>query len=112
MKKAAQHKPLPPTTTVEEDTVTAGQRAVNLLWERTQAFIARFVVVFTIMIDGAIAIIHLLTPRDLSTGQTATVGFLNMICGIVISFYFSRTNHTQIGGVGIKATDTQKYVGR
>jgi len=31
-----QEKPLTPTTTAQEDIVTAGQRRINLIWEFTQ----------------------------------------------------------------------------
>jgi hypothetical protein len=31
---------------------------------------------------------------------------------LIIGFYFSRSNHSAIGGIGRKPTDSQPYVGR
>jgi hypothetical protein len=109
---AEKEQPLTPTTTEQEDITTAGQRAINLLWERTQAKIALSVVFFTIFINGAVSVTLILVQKDMTAGQAIGLSFLNMICGIVISFYFSRTNHAAIGGVGPKATDRQPYEGR
>lgn len=103
---------LAPTTTVAQDEVVAGQRKINLIWETSQSRIALWVVGFTTFIDGLVSVILVITGRDITVGQTFGLSFLNLICGIVISFYFSRTNHTQTGGIGEKATDTQQYKGR
>ncbi len=90
---------LPPQTTLQEDLTTAGQRRVNLIWEYTQAVIAIFVVVASVIS----AICSAYQGKEVSA-------FLAFICGNVVGFYFSRTNHAAIGGIGDKASN--KYTGR
>lgn len=85
---------LQPTTTAQEDIVTAGQRRINLVWEITQSLIA-------IGITGAV--IFCAVSKIESTVMTNAF-FL------IVGFYFSRTNHQAIGGVGIKPQ--QEYQGR
>lgn len=87
-----------PTTTTQQDLTTAGQRKVNLIWEYTQAFIAIVVVLATM--TKAVTI---------QTGEQIPT-ILSVAFGTVVGFYFSRTNHAAIGGVGDKPT--QKYEGR
>jgi hypothetical protein len=90
---------LPATTTSQQDLTTAGQRRVNLLWEYTQAIIAIVVTVCT-MTAGAYATFN----------KSETPPVLNISFGMVIGFYFSRTNHAAIGGIGKKPS--QDYEGR
>lgn len=92
---------LPPTTTEQEDMVTAGQRKVNLIWEYTQAFIA----ILTVIVSLVAALWAMSQNREVSA-------FLSFIAGNVVGFYFSRTNHQAIGGTGRKANIDQKYEGR
>lgn len=87
-------KSLSPTTTKEEDIVTLGQRRVNLIWESTQAVIALAVTVALVYVS----------VKGIESEELKNAFFL------IIGFYFSRTNHSAIGGVGKKATN--KYVGR
>lgn len=87
--------PLAPTTTYQEDLVTAGQRKVNLIWEYTQASVA--ISVTCSMIYIAVSMID---------SVTLTNAFF-----LIIGFYFSRTNHSAIGGVGRKPT-MEAYKGR
>ena len=94
-------KSLSPTTTAQQDITTAGQRKVNLIWEYTQAIIA-LVVVFCTMI-AAIIIIFIKPEIQIPT-------ILSVAFGTVVGFYFSRTNHQAIGGVGPKPI--QPYEGR
>jgi len=84
---------LPPTTTKQEDVVTAGQRRVNLIWEITQAFIAVIVTLASLYVAANLAI------KDGASG-----GFLLLSNAffLIIGFYFSRTNHSAIGGIGKK----------
>jgi hypothetical protein len=96
---ASPHPSLPPTTTMQEDITTASQRKVNLIWEYTQAFIAIFVVVSCV----SAAVWAAMGGKEVSA-------FLAFICGNVVGFYFSRTNHAAIGGVGPKPDP--KYEGR
>jgi hypothetical protein len=92
---------LSPTTTAEEDINTAGQRRINLIWEYTQAIIALLVVITT-MISGVVSVF-----RPIGS-QVPTI--LSVAFGTVVGFYFSRTNHQAIGGIGPKPA--QKYEGR
>lgn len=88
-------KPLPATTTEEEDIVTAGQRRVNLVWEVTQSVIA---------ITVTMALIYV-SIQKIDSDVLKNAFFL------IIGFYFSRTNHAAIGGVG-KKPPQQPYIGR
>jgi hypothetical protein len=87
---------IPPTTTAEEDIVTAGQRRVNLIWELTQALVALII---------ALALVYC----EIQNIQSPTIqnGFF-----LIVGFYFSRTNHQAIGGTGRKANEDQIYRGR
>jgi hypothetical protein len=89
-----------PTTTVQEDLTTAGQRKINLIWEYTQAIIA----VSVIAVSMVAAVVAMVQDKEVSA-------FLSFVCGNVVGFYFSRTNHAAIGGVGPKPEDA-KYQGR
>lgn len=94
---------LPPDTTLQEDKNVAGQRRVNLIWEYTQAIIA-IVVVSANMFS---AVYNVVRERDVDVPM-----ILSSALFLIIGFYFSRTNHQNIGGVGSKATDKQRYEGR
>jgi len=91
---------LPARTTFQEDLTTAGQRQINLIWERTQSFIAVAVVVLT-MVASIVGMMY-----NLAIPNLLAVAF-----GTVVGFYFSRTNHAAIGGVGPKPT-LATYEGR
>ena len=86
-----EQQPLTPTTTAEEDIVTAGQRRINLIWEYTQAVIA---VIITL------ANIFCIFNRIQSEAMTNAF-FL------IVSMYFVRTNHQKTGGVGIKPLESR-----
>jgi hypothetical protein len=92
---------VPATTTFQEDLTTAGQRHINLIWERTQALIAIVVVIFT-MGAGAFGMVY-------DKAQIPTI--MSVAFGTVVGFYFGRTNHAAIGGHGRKPALTP-YVGR
>lgn len=83
-----------PTTTVQEDLTTAGQRRINLIWEYTQAFIAVTVVAANLVVGSVFGI------KQIPAGEYPFV--LSSSLFLVIGFYFSRTNHAAIGGVGSK----------
>jgi hypothetical protein len=91
---------VPARTTFQEDLTTASQRRVNLIWEYTQAAIALMVVVAT-MACGIVAMIN-------EAKQIPTI--IGVAFGMVTGFYFSRTNHAAIGGVGAKPSE--EYKGR
>lgn len=105
---------LSPTTTEQEDVVTQGQREINKIWENTQSWIALYVVVSGILVNGFIVGVILLLSLEVTVNQlaliTISLQFINLTTGIVIGFYFSRTNHSAKGGVGAK-TDSP-YTGR
>jgi hypothetical protein len=97
--------PVPAKTTFQEDQedlTFAGQRRVNLIWEYTQATIA-LMVVFSTMACGIIVMIN--EQKEIPT-------IIGVAFGLVTGFYFSRTNHAAIGGVGFKPNEVQKYLGR
>ncbi len=96
--------PLPPTTTHQEDVTTAGQRKVNLIWEYTQAIIA----VSVVFANLACAVFSVISVR--ATMKIEIPGMLTNALFLVVGFYFSRTNHAAIGGVGSKPSS--KYEGR
>jgi protein-S-isoprenylcysteine O-methyltransferase Ste14 len=82
----------PPTTTTEQDLRTAGQRQINMIWERTQAGIAIIVVAANI-----VWVFALLFARDVPTTTLSAAGLLSNAFFLVIGFYFGRTNHARIG---------------
>ena len=90
---------IPAQTTFQQDLTFAGQRRINLMWERTQSAIALIVVLVT-MTAGLYWMVE-----NLQIPTLMAVAF-----GTVVGFYFSRTNHAAIGGVGNKPTSD--YVGR
>lgn len=92
---------LPPNTTQQQDLTTAGQRRVNLIWEYTQAFIAIIVVLANMVTGVAFAIMD-------KHGDFPPVLMSSLF--LIVGFYFSRTNHAAIGGVGPKPIE--KYEGR
>lgn len=80
-----------PTTTAEQDVMTAGQRRINLIWEATQATIAVIVAGATLWVAGSLAIA--------GGGNEAAFLLLSNVFFMVVSTYFARTNHTRTGGV-------------
>lgn len=93
---------LKPNTTLQEDMTTAGQRRVNLIWEYTQAAIALMVVMTNLAVGIMLAIQH--------RPFTEYPFVLSSSLFLIIGFYFSRTNHAAIGGIGGKPV--QQYEGR
>jgi hypothetical protein len=98
----------PATTTFQEDLTTSGQRTINLIWENTQGRIALYVIVGTMVIDGLCVVVSVILGKDLTAAQALALGFVNSLSTGVVSFYFSRTNHTQIGGIGNKPNEDYK----
>lgn len=90
-----------PNTTVQQDLVTAGQRRINLIWEYTQAVISIMVVAANMTVatyDGLVG----------THGEYPVV--LSSSLFLIVGFYFSRTNHAAIGGVGEQPV--ARYEGR
>lgn len=91
-----------PKTTAEQDLTTASQRKINFIWEFTQSAISILVVVSNMIVAvhmGLVSGPHPEFPVVLSSALFLIVGF-----------YFSRTNHAAIGGVGVKPQE--EYHGR
>ena len=101
---------VPAKTTYQEDLTTAGQRTVNLIWETTQGRIALYVIVGAMLIDGIAILAALATGREMTAAVALALGVVSSLASGVTSFYFSRTNHTQIGGTGAKPSE--EYKGR
>jgi hypothetical protein len=86
-----------PTTTEEQERVSAGQRAINLIWENTQMKVALSVIWASLGVAGILAVMgRWLGSPDL---QLAAVVFLFGVANLVTGFYFGRTNHQRTGGV-------------
>lgn len=103
---------LAPSTTEEEDRVALGQRNINLIWEKTQARIAMISVVISQLVNFVVIVSMLFktsTPDPARIAViTASVAAMNLTVGIIIGFYFSRTNHSAIGGTGKKAPSSNQ----
>jgi hypothetical protein len=80
---------------VETAMQTAGQRKTNLIWERTQSIIALAVVITTCI--GVLALRYL--AMGVTEFDTKFPAEWWTIVGLVIGFYFGRTNHERLGGV-------------
>lgn len=106
---------LAPTTTEQQDITLAGQRAINKIWEYTQSAIALLVVISGVMINSIIVMFIIINSVEVTTTQLSLISiclqFINLTTGIIIGFYFSRTNHSAQGGVGPKVADAP-YTGR
>jgi hypothetical protein len=83
-----------PTTTAEENLVTAGQRHINVMWERTQQILA---IALSVGCLGILGYIIIWGEREL---KLVAFTFLTNITLLVVNTYFQRTNHTRTGGVG------------
>jgi len=87
----------------QRDRVVAGQRKVNMLWEYTQSTIAISVVIGNLIVGVGVGLGIVPGPHEVPPMLTNAL-FL------VVGFYFSRTNHAAIGGIGAKPMD--EYRGR
>lgn len=98
--------PLPPTTTAQQDLTHEGQRKINLIWEVTQAIIA-------IVVVGVNMGMFLIVGFGAASGKAVPIPEgLTSAMFLIIGFYFSRTNHSAIGGIGRKNDEGQEYRGR
>jgi hypothetical protein len=93
--------PLPSVTTAQQNLTFEGQRRVNLIWEHTQSVIA-LIVVTCAMAAGVYQAFK--NPEQIPT-------ILSVAFGTVVGFYFNRTNHAAIGGVG-RQPQEGPYTGR
>lgn len=83
-------------TTAEEDLKSKGQRKINDVWEFTQAAIASVIVLTTCV---GIFIGH---PPGMIERSSAFPPEWWTILGLVIGFYFGRTNHARVGDAPTK----------
>ena len=95
--------PLPSTTTFQEDLITAGQRRINLIWEWTQSLIAIMVVMANMIVGVSAGMVQQEKRPEYPV-------ILSSALFLVVGFYFSRTNHAAIGGIGPKPNPV--YTGR
>lgn len=81
---------------------TQGQRRVNLIWEATQSYIASAVITIILYIVVKIVLSALLpdAPERIVNFAVTAFVFISNICSLVVGFYFGRTNHQKVGGVG------------
>lgn len=87
---------LPAKTTFQQDLTTAGQRHINVMWEGTQKNIALMVTTVALAVT-AFLVTWPTIPHEL---RLLAYGTLSNVFFAVTSVYFTRTNHTKIGGVG------------
>ncbi len=87
----------------QSDLTHEGQRRINLIWETTQAIIALAVVAANLAVGVHVGFSPTGTKMEIPPMLTNSL-FL------VIGFYFSRTNHAAVGGVGPKLQS--EYEGR
>lgn len=110
--KSVPEQNVPATTTAAEDRTSASQRVVNLIWESTQSRIALFVVIVGMLVNATVIVFVVLLKSEISSNQIALISiclqFINLTVGIVIGFYFGRTNHTRTGGVGNKSQQQER----
>lgn len=96
-------QPLPAKTTEQEDIARHGQRVINLLWEKTQSKIALLCIGGTMLINVIVVGAMLFTKFEISSVKiaviSASLASMGLTVGIIIGFYFGRTNHTLTGGI-------------
>ncbi len=85
---------------------TAGQRRINVVWEYTQAFIAGMVVTTVLFVAAWTSM------RGGEAQKLAAFVFLTGVANLVIGFYFGRTNHQRVGGIGGVSSGAEEIAGR
>lgn len=91
-----------PTTTAEQNLVTAGQRHINVMWERTQQILA------ITLSAGCLALLGYIIVYGERELKLVAFTFLTNITLLVVNTYFQRTNHTRTGGVGPRREETTR----
>lgn len=81
--------------------VAAGQRRINIIWEYTQSLISIAVVLANMIVAVSDGLTEAARPFPV---------ILSSSLFLIVGFYFSRTNHASIGGVGEKPSPN--YTGR
>lgn len=105
-------QPMAATTTEQQDITKAGQRKINLIWETTQSHIAKAAIAGWLILNFIVVCSLLFSNKDINATKMAVIAAalssISLTVGIIIGFYFSRTNHSAIGGVGIKEQPSDK----
>jgi hypothetical protein len=78
---------LEPTTTLEQDRIAHSQRRINLVWEGTQAVVALAIVITTCL--------GIFIGQTIHSGAAPFPAEWWTVVGLVIGFYFGRTNHSR-----------------
>ncbi len=86
--------------TDEASLVSEGQRGINRLWERTQAIVAIAVVFVTLGVVAILIVVPVVRGDTANAASTAALVLLSALATNIITSYFTRTNHTKVGGVG------------
>lgn len=92
---------VPSTTTAEQNRHTAGQRHTSLIWESTQMRIALSVIWMAAIVSAYLVIMGEVSDRAIA------FLFLSNLASNIIGFYFGRTNHQRVGGVGGDSAGTR-----
>lgn len=103
----------PPTSTLEDSKVVEAQRETSRMWETTQMKIAIWAVIGGFVVNALVTTVMLVVvlakiarAESVSSLEFAilmtVLGNISGTSGIIIGFYFSRTNHTKVGGTGYK----------
>ena len=85
--------PLAANTTTQEDLTTAGQRRINLIWEYTQSFVTLLVVLSNMVVA---------VTNGIRADTSEHPAILSSALFLILGFYYGRTNHEKIGGIGTK----------
>ena len=111
--------PVPPTTTAQQDATLSSQRRINLIWEITQAIIAIGITAANIYANLRPPVVGSFITLSLESGgqlvlptSSASTTVLTSAFFLIVGFYFSRTNHAAIGGIGPKVDLNAEYLGR
>lgn len=93
---------LPPDTTKAQDLTASSRRGVNLIWETMQAGIAAGVVSTGLYVSSRLALLILVPNASETQTSMANTAFMLIanLASLIIGFYFGRTNHSKVGGVG------------
>lgn len=84
-------------TTAEQDLRTAGQRDLNLIWEKTQRNLALFVAVLTNVVAAVVVLQGVFVGASDANLILAAFTLMSSSNFLIFGFYFSRTNHARMG---------------
>lgn len=79
----------------ELERVAQGQRRVNLIWEYTQALVA-ILTIGSAMAGGMFSMYTSFVAQK----AIEVPAIISNAAMVIITFYYMRTNHTKMGGIG------------